>query len=186
MSRPRTPLDWVHRRQSGGRTNSTPSVPEINIEPPSGTPSYASDVTVHPNLLSPESAAREMPLPGDEVLNEFVDANPHIEPPKNNNPPIILSNSQLPFGFVPLAGPTTVMMASRSQTPRLRDEYSLTAFPAGLSYSDFYTRPSTSFEMAREPSTNPPFNTIRSRVQSLGTTLSPAPLQRPISLFSDT
>jgi len=184
----RTPLGWSPRRRSEGRSNSTPSVPEILIEPPSDTPSYASEATVaHPNLLSPDSAAREMPLPGDEELNEFLDANPNIPPPSSRNNPIVLPDNRLPFGFVPLTGPITVM-SSRSETPRLGEQFATVMLSSGLSYPELYTRPLTSFEPAREhtnPLSNPNTPKPRHRVQSLGSALSPAPLQRPISLFSD-
>jgi len=186
MSRPRSPLDWLFKRRNRGHTNSSSSVPEILIEPPSGTPSDTSVTTVvHPNLLSPDDAAREMPLPGDEELNEFLETNPDLLPPSNQNAPIVLPNNQLPFGFVPLTGPTTVMMSSRSQTPRLSEQYAAAMLPTGLSYPDSYSRPSTSFEPARESADTPGEPTSRHRLLSLGSASSPAPLQRPISLFSD-
>lgn len=126
-----------------------------------------------------------MPLPGDDELNEFVDANPHLAPPSNPSAPIVLPDNQLPFGFVPLSGPTTVMMASRSQTPRQSDQYAAAMLPAGLSYPDSRSRPSTAFEPVRESFNAYKSPTSRHRKMSLGSASSPAPLQRPISLFSD-
>jgi hypothetical protein len=138
-----------------------------------------------PNLLNPEAAVREMPLPGDDELNEFVDANPHLAPSSNHTAPIVLPDNQLPFGFVPLSGPTTVMMASRSQTPRMSEQYAAAMLPTGLSYPDSHSRPSTAFEPARASSNTHASPTSRPRNMSFGSALSPAPLQRPISLFSE-
>lgn len=153
----------------------------------SGTPSDTSVTTVaRPDLLSPDSAACEMPLPGDDELNEFLDANPHLPPPSIPSAPIVLPDNNLPFGFVPLSGPTTVMMASCSHTPRFSEQHTAGPPPTAPSYLEFHPRPSTSFEPARE-SVNTPADQARSRVHlsSLGSASSPAPLQRPISLFSD-
>lgn len=137
----------------------------------------------HPQFLSPEDANRELPLPGDDELNQFLDDHAHLLGPGGFDNPIVLQDNQLPIGFVPLAGPT-VSMHMRSDTPRLNDDYaSAPGMGLGLSYP---SRSSTAFEVERNSAASPtPSTRFRRRMMSLGSAASPAPLGRPISIFSD-
>lgn len=128
-----------------------------------------------------------MPLPGDDELNEFLEANENLQPPSGRGRPVILPDNQLPMGFVPLAGPTVMMASvpSRGQTPRLSEQYPFAPLPKGLSYPEPVSRPSTSFEVER-PSANNSSSASSSRTRRrLFSAPSPAPLQRPISIFSE-
>jgi hypothetical protein len=189
-SQSRSPLQWLFRNRNRGQSNSSQSVPEILIEPPSGSPSNTSPATTtaHPNLLSPEDP-RDLPLPGDDELNEFLDTHGHHFPPSGFGSSTF--DNQLPAGFVPLSGPTTIMMApgaARMQSPKLNGNYVAAPLPAGLSYPEPLSRSLTSFELVKprpNKTTSPTGSSqLRRRVLSLESS-SPAPLERPISLFSD-
>jgi hypothetical protein len=133
-----------------------------------------------------------MPLPGDDELDEFADTHVHhLGPSSRGNMSFSLLDNRLPAGFVPLSGPTTVMMApgaARMQSPKVNGNYVAAPLPAGLSYPEPLSRSLTSFELVKPPpnkARSPPGSSrSRTRVLSLESS-SPAPLQRPISLFSD-
>lgn len=92
-------------------------------------------------FLSPESANHELPLPGDDELNEFLDDHAHLLAPGSGHPPsqpqhqnlsqrqkgydFYMQNqgnvvNELPMGFVPLSGPTVTVMHMSSSPPKVR------------------------------------------------------------------
>ncbi|KAF5386815.1 hypothetical protein D9615_002132 [Tricholomella constricta] len=186
------------------RSISNVTVPGIDIQPPSRSPTNSSEGTVMDNvLLTPEHANTVLP----EVYSSQSNHEQSATFTSNHSPDPIVIN-QLPPGFVPL-----------SPIPSLKDfkpddhEYHRTAEPfRGGGYQIYAgtalipeTRitygqgmPSTSgshsgsmlFGEVPRPSTaaggfsNPKHaNDARKRVSSFGA--SPAPLNRPFSIFSD-
>jgi hypothetical protein len=136
-------------------------------------------VDTHPHLLGPEDAERPYALPTSYDAASVE----RSLPPIPAGPPSPLPSGQLPPGFIPLS--VTPLVPAPSQlrsTSTPRPQYEMAPIPPGVIYPDPPVRPATASSLQKTISTP---KSVRRRRDSLGSTQSPAPLDRPISLFSN-
>ncbi|KAE9403211.1 hypothetical protein BT96DRAFT_499193 [Gymnopus androsaceus JB14] len=119
-ARTKTPMAWL--RKHFQRSYSSPVVPNIEIEPPSQTPTNTSSgnssTRMNPVLLTPEDANRPA-LPND-IISEAtrgISILPSSTPLPHSPITIQLPDEELPLGFVPM---TPVMAYS---SPRGAEHY---------------------------------------------------------------
>ncbi|KAJ3984392.1 hypothetical protein F5890DRAFT_1554094 [Lentinula detonsa] len=198
-ARTKTPISWFKKRFQ--RSYSSPVVPNIQIEPPSQTPTSSSSNAssrINPVLLTPEDANRPIALP-NEVIAEAtrgIAILPSSTPLPNTPITITLPDGELPLGFVP----TTPIMNyatqqadghnhddSGSMFSPIPDNYSLPDPFRGGTQSPIQ-RPSTA--AASDTTGKEVIQSPRSRATSFGghwgwASPDSARLSRPISLFSD-
>ncbi|KAJ7127568.1 hypothetical protein C8R43DRAFT_696695 [Mycena crocata] len=204
-TRPRSAIAWIKTRFN--RSFSASSVPNIQIEPPSNPASNPStDNTVNNVLLAPDDAGH-VTLPQQFVpeLAQAV-AGVHAAQPDTAGAGagslIVLPDNQLPPGFVPLS---PILPSLHSITPFPLDppaapKPATSPQPPAYSPRDIYgpPRPATAAAM-RSPSSASASGSGgggggsggggRARVTSIGSAMlqtSPAPLNRPLSIFSET
>ncbi|KAH7919799.1 hypothetical protein BV22DRAFT_1050814 [Leucogyrophana mollusca] len=187
--RVRSPLDYF-RQRFRQREQSAGSIPNIVVESPSESPSNASEHTVtRPELLSPDTANRPVPLPGEGASREppQQQQQQQQQQPRQSTPA-----PAFPAGFVPLSEPSTSSQRSQSRAAHrdraAGERYDVSPVPPGVSYPAPPGRPRPSappedYFSHQRPSSRPsaPPEDYFSRQRST----SPAPLQRPISLFTD-
>lgn len=169
----RNPLDYFNIRQRfHQRTQSAASVPNITVEPPSDEASTPSEHThqSHPELLSPDVANRPLPPSHEErsQTSERYSQDSHgaYRSTSPTQPP-------WPAGFIPVSGapPEPVSQYPRSRSRGPDEHYQMSPIPEGITYP--------------EPPQRAPSSHGYRRPQESEPSSSPAPLQRPISLFSD-
>ncbi|KAG1813054.1 hypothetical protein EV424DRAFT_1541929 [Suillus variegatus] len=170
--RSRNPLDYFNFRQRfHQRTQSAASVPNITVEPPSDEASTPSDHShqAHHHLLSPDVANRPLP----PVHEESRTSERHSQDSHGAYQSTTPTQPPWPAGFMPVSGeppePGSQYPRSRSRGPD--EHYQMSPIPEGISYPEPPMRISSSHGH-RHP-------------QESERSSSPAPLQRPISLFSD-
>ncbi|KAJ4496391.1 hypothetical protein C8J55DRAFT_554121 [Lentinula edodes] len=188
-ARTKTPVAWFKRHFQ--RSYSSPVIPNIQIEPPSQTPTTTSSndsSRLNPVLLSPEDANRPIALPNDVIAEATrgVAILPSSTPVPNAPITIRLPDGELPLGFVP----TTPMMAYATQE-RYDSDSAFSPIPDNYSLPDPFRgdspqRPSTAASDSMGKDTRSP----RSRAMTLGghwgwASPDSARLSRPLSLFSD-
>ncbi|KAJ3907976.1 hypothetical protein F5879DRAFT_986052 [Lentinula edodes] len=188
-ARTKTPVAWFKRHFQ--RSYSSPVIPNIQIEPPSQTPTTTSSndsSRLNPVLLSPEDANRPIALPNDVIAEATrgVAILPSSTPVPNAPITIRLPDGELPLGFVP----TTPMMAYATQE-RHDSDSAFSPIPDNYSLPDPFRgdspqRPSTAASNSMGKDTRSP----RSRAMTLGghwgwASPDSARLSRPLSLFSD-
>ncbi|KAG2140954.1 uncharacterized protein EDB93DRAFT_1161207 [Suillus bovinus] len=172
--RSRNPLDYFNIRQRfHQRTQSAASVPNITVEPPSDEASTPSEHTHRSRLelLSPDSANRPLP-PSHEERSRTSER--HSQDSHGAYRSTTPTQPPWPAGFVPVTGaalPEPVSQYPRSRSRGPDEHYQMAPIPEGVTYPEPPMRVSSSHEHRR------PQESERSS--------SPAPLQRPISLFSD-
>ncbi|KAJ3754773.1 hypothetical protein EV360DRAFT_86530 [Lentinula raphanica] len=198
-ARTKTPIAWFKKHFQ--RSYSSPVIPNIQIEPPSQTPTSSSSNTtsrLDPVLLSPEDANRPIALPNDVIAEATrgIAILPSSTPVPNAPITITLPDGELPLGFVP----TTPMMSySTQETGRhksLDSESVFSPIPDNYSLPDPFRndtqspipRPSTAAASDSKGKEN--MHSPRSRAMSFGghwgwASPDSARLSRPISLFSD-
>ncbi|KAF9066465.1 hypothetical protein BDP27DRAFT_1423843 [Rhodocollybia butyracea] len=135
-ARTKTPISWLKKQFQ--RSWSSPVVPQIEIEPPSETPTSSSSTTrLDPILLSPEDANRPIALPNDIIAEATrgVAILPSSTPLPNAPITITLPDGELPLGFVPM---TPVM---RSHTRPAGGEYYEDTEPVFSPIPDNYSLP---------------------------------------------
>ncbi|KAJ7100510.1 hypothetical protein C8R44DRAFT_353314 [Mycena epipterygia] len=192
-ARPRSTLAWIKTRFN--RSFSASSVPNIEIEPPSNSASNTSTShTVNTILLAPDDAGH-VTLP-QQFVPELAGALAGVQAAQgdatNTGNTIILPDSQLPPGFVPLSPILPNLHSMGEPAP------AATPSPQPPAYSprDIYAappRPATaagtvSRARSPQPETGNGSGSGRARGASIGSAMlqtSPAPLNRPISIFSD-
>jgi hypothetical protein len=185
--RPQSPvIEWLLGKRSSNRANSSP--PPISIQPPSKSASENSLATlVHPNLLSPEDANRPLPdesAPQQDYLS--LGGPPLVVVNRVDIPSVFLPKEQLPMPGVEAEPPSRPDPVPARVNPRPGPSYALAPIPPGVTYPDPPTRPATAAGFSR-PSSRAKGSggqDVRRRGQSFGA-MSPAPLYRPISIFSD-
>ncbi|KIK69823.1 hypothetical protein GYMLUDRAFT_236296 [Collybiopsis luxurians FD-317 M1] len=204
-ARTKTPIAWLKKQFQ--RSYSSPVVPNIEIEPPSQTPTTEStnvSTRLDPVLLSPEDANRPIPLPNGIIAEATrgVSVLPSSTPLPNYPIRIQLPDEELPLGFVPM---TPVMTFHNDNTlvgphedsgsmfSPIPDNYSL---PDPFRSASPVQRPATvtgftkGEKMGKEADISP-----RSGTMSFGgnwgwaspehSSPDSARLSRPLSLFSD-
>jgi hypothetical protein len=208
-TRPRSPIRWIRQRFMN-RINSSP--PQIDVEPPSRSPSNPSETATNdPIFLSPDHANRPL-LPQNLKF---------IEPASSSSIPSItssglvipdvLTDDKLPLGFVPIGGPPIIrpapispekvkgqaddyFSASHPDPTRItrfktrRPSYEEAPIPPGIQYPDVPIRPSTATGFSNSSSSKSTSRRARKRGMSTGVlpqNMSPNALQRPFSIFSD-
>ncbi|OJA18728.1 hypothetical protein AZE42_11121, partial [Rhizopogon vesiculosus] len=164
----RNPLDYL--RQRFQRTQSNASVPDITVQSPSETASSPSEHAqqARPELLSPESAHRSLPPTHEEHAQT---SGSHLGDPRDTYRSTTPSQLPWPVGFMPIAPPSSTERDSQHSRSRSRgpdEHYQMSPIPEGIMYPD---TPLRSHGYRRSKESEP--------------SSSPAPLQRPISLFSD-
>ncbi|KAJ8580591.1 hypothetical protein M405DRAFT_938679 [Rhizopogon salebrosus TDB-379] len=170
----RNPLDYIRHRFQ--RTQSNASVPDITVQSPSETASSPSEHAqeTRPELLSPESAAhRSLPPTHEEHLRT---SGSHLGDTRDTYCSTTPSKPPWPVGFMPIQGtpPSSIewdSLHSRSRSRGPDEHYQMSPIPEGVMYPDTPLRAQSSHGRRRSK---------HSEISS-----SPAPLQRPISLFSD-
>lgn len=200
----------TQRRSTLERSTSNVTVPGIDVEPPSSSlqsrslTNSSEGTTVDPVLLTPEHANRPTTLPDVHSSSSHPDEPSGLQ----ERPPNPIIVNQLPPGFVPLSPiPAITNFKPEDHDPRLFEQfkspgYEIYAgaalipetriqFGPGMpltsgSRADSILfgeppRPSTA-AAATAPSSRAADNS-RKRVSSFGN--SPAPLNRPFSIFSD-
>ncbi|RDB26586.1 hypothetical protein Hypma_005691 [Hypsizygus marmoreus] len=186
------------------RSISGVTVPGILVEPPSRSPTSASEGTVvDPILLTPEDAHRTTPLP----LSDPLQVQSSGDGGGGQDPVIVLPTNALPPGFVPLSPiPAQSNVRQDDYTHRqMYEQYGPSGYqiyvgralvpdewrnqPVRSSIAD-PTLDSILFGEPERPSTAADISSgadaadyTRRRVHSFGS--SPAPLDRPLSIFSD-
>ncbi|KAJ3805609.1 hypothetical protein F5876DRAFT_81603 [Lentinula aff. lateritia] len=188
-ARTKTPVAWFKRHFQ--RSYSSPVIPNIQIEPPSQTPTTTSSndsSRLNPVLLSPEDANRPIALPNDVIAEATrgIAILPSSTPVPNAPITIRLPDGELPLGFVP----TTPMMAYATQE-RYDSDSAFSPIPDNHSLPDPFRgdspqRPSTAASDSMGKDTRSP----GSRAMTLGghwgwASPDSARLSRPLSLFSD-
>ncbi|KAF8061848.1 hypothetical protein FPV67DRAFT_299193 [Lyophyllum atratum] len=191
------------RRNTMHRSISNVTVPGIDVEPPSHSPTNSSEGTIiDPILLTPEHANRPTALP--EMYSSHSHRDESSTFSEHPSDPVIVN--QLPPGFVPLSPiPTMTNFKSEDHDHRTIEHFGGHGYQiyAGMAHipetriqfgagpSGYGTRadsllfgepprPSTA---AAIPSSPRHGDDSRKRVSSFGD--SPAPLNRPFSIFSD-
>ncbi|KAJ7490789.1 hypothetical protein FB451DRAFT_1513783 [Mycena latifolia] len=209
LTRPRSALAWLKTRFN--RSVSASSV-FIHVEPPSNSESNPStDNTLNAVLLTPDDAGHRT-LP-QHFVPELADALAGVQAaqqadaagdPSGNV--IVLPDDELPRGFVPLSPISPIMPDLHNITPFPLDASTsasksasasvpapapaLSPQPPAYSPREIYApppRPSTAAGMTRARS--PASEAGRARGASIGSAMlqtSPAPLNRPLSIFSET
>ncbi|KAG1723533.1 uncharacterized protein EDB91DRAFT_1255604 [Suillus paluster] len=183
--RSRNPLDYFNIRQRfQNRQSSAASVPNITVEPPSDEASTPSEHThnSHLELLSPESAHRPLP-PSHEERSRSESQSQDAHSIYRSTTPV---KPQWPAGFMSIPGAPP----SDSQHPRSRsrgpdEHYQMSPIPEGITYPDTPLRAQSSHGHRRSQESHYRPQESHYRPQESERSSSPAPLQRPISLFSD-
>ncbi|KAJ7629584.1 hypothetical protein B0H17DRAFT_1218145 [Mycena rosella] len=190
-ARPRSALSWIKTRFNRSFSASTVN---IHIEPPSNPASNSSTGnTVNAVLLTPDDAGqRTLPQHFVPELAGALDAHHYAPSAEGAGSVIVLPDNELPRGFMPLS-------------PIMPSLYTITPFPLDASAPP---PPRTSClqpaRHLRAPAAaapaldgrgheEPPGNTSghdsgRARGASIGSAMlqtSPAPLNRPLSIFSE-
>ena len=171
--RRKTPLAWLRSRFQ--RSHSSPGGVaniQIQVEPPSASQSSTesnSGTVIDPVLLTPEHANR--PFTPDPM---FIQADKPQGVPANPIT-IVLPDDNLPPGFVPQSSMPLSPLSMSTNIVAMN-----AVIPAGPSSIPDFPRASSTRPRSATP--NAPFLSPMSR---FGTYLSPAPLNRPISLFSE-
>ncbi|KAG1747290.1 hypothetical protein EDD22DRAFT_273326 [Suillus occidentalis] len=171
--RSRNPLDYFNIRQRfHQRTQSAASVPNITVEPPSDEASSPSEHThqSHLELLSPDAANRPLP-PSHEERSRTSER--HSQGSHGSYRSTAPTQPQWPAGFMPVSGapPEPVSQYPRSRSRGPDEHYQMSPIPEGITYP--------------EPPMRTPSSHEHHRPQESERSCSPAPLGRPISLFSD-
>lgn len=172
--RSRNPLDYFNIRQRfHQRTQSAASVPNITVEPPSDEASTPSEHTHHSHLelLSPDTALRPLP-PSHEERSRTSDR--HSQDSHGAYHSTAPTQPSWPAGFVPVSGapPEPASQYPRSRSRGSDEHYQMSPIPEGITYPE-------------SPLRAPSSHGHRLPQESESESSSPAPLQRPISLFSD-
>lgn len=173
--RSRNPLDYFNIRQRfQQRTQSAASVPNITVEPPSDEASTPSEHTHHSHieLLSPDAALRPLPPPHEDRSQTSERHSQDSHGAYRSTAPM---QPSLPAGFMPVSGapPELVSQYPRSRSRGPDDHYQMSPIPEGITYPEPPMRaPSSHGNRRPQESESEPSS-------------SPAPLGRPISLFSD-
>ncbi|KAJ8496772.1 hypothetical protein ONZ45_g12311 [Pleurotus djamor] len=182
--RQRSPLQWIKRRFSN-RTPSNGTVPQISVEPPSQSPSgHSQDDALDPILLTPDHAHQSAQLPSGHDHHTGSDRHADERHSQGNEPvPVILPDNQLPVGFVPMtmtpSSATTTLPAVNGPPPKYKiyddvgPERPSTSASRKTSNGNVHDSPSSSFGSGKTK--------INGQCQAF----SPAPLARPLSLFSN-
>ncbi|KAG0694828.1 hypothetical protein DFH29DRAFT_300959 [Suillus ampliporus] len=172
--RSRNPLDYFNFRQRFQHRQSAASVPNITVEPPSDEASTPSERTHHSHLelLSPESAHRPLPPSHEERSRTSESRSQDAHNTYRSATPV---KPQWSSGLMHIPGaPPSLDRDSQHSRSRSRgpdEHYQMSPIPEGVTYPD---------TPLRAPSSHGHRRTHESERSS-----SPAPLQRPISLFSD-
>ncbi|KAG1719283.1 hypothetical protein EDB19DRAFT_1836899 [Suillus lakei] len=172
--RSRNPLDYFNFRQRfHQRTQSAASVPNITVEPPSDEASTPSEHThqSHLELLSPDAAAHRPLPPSHEERSRTSER--HSQDAHSAYRSTTPAQPPWPAGFMPVQGapPEPVSQYPRSKSRGPDEHYQMSPVPEGIIYPD--------------PPLRAPSSHGHRRPQESERSSSPAPLQRPISLFSD-
>lgn len=174
--RSRNPLDYFNIRQRfQQRTQSAASVPNITVEPPSDEASTPSEHTQqsHLELLSPDTALRPLP-PSHEERSRTSER--HSQDSHDAYHSTAPTQPAWPAGFMPVSGEPpepTSQYPPRSRSRGPDELYQMSPIPEGITYPE---------PPLRAPSSH---GHRRPKESESERSSSPAPLQRPISLFSD-
>lgn len=150
---------------------------------------------VDPIMLTPDGSHRMVALPNAyESVRRVARSVPRYANDTNNETVIAgtISDANFPPGFVPLSpipgitnmNPNPIVFfhhasSHTSRSPR-PTHYAVAPVPEGVVYPDPPVRPSTAADVASPTKSR---SGTRRRVSSFGA--SPAPLNRPLSIFSD-
>ncbi|EGO22044.1 hypothetical protein SERLADRAFT_441263 [Serpula lacrymans var. lacrymans S7.9] len=190
-NRARSPLDYLFRHRFRQRTSSS-SIPQIVVESPSESQSNGSETAVtHPELLSPDAASRSVQLPSEDLSHSNqshqTSHTSHQAQPADSGSSSSPTPSYWPAGFIPLSGPppsppTQSEQRRPASRAASRGAYDIAPVPSGVLYPEPPSRPQTSSENRPYPSHR---DAGLTRLGYDDRSLSPAPLQRPISIFND-